>query len=53
MFTRYTNRNQFNILLTADADVRKGQTDMQYKGSSTKVASANLATGEFQRQQGH
>ncbi len=28
IFTRYTNRNHYDILLTAAADVSKGQTDM-------------------------
>ncbi len=32
IFTRRTIRNQFDMLLTAVADVRKGQTDMPYQG---------------------
>ncbi len=32
IFTRCTKRNQFDILLTAVADVSKGQTDMTYQG---------------------
>ncbi len=32
-FTIYTIRNPFDILLTAVADVSKGQTDMPYQGA--------------------
>ncbi len=36
--TRCTNRNQFDILLTAVADVRKGQIYMPYKDELQTLA---------------
>ncbi len=35
IFTRCTNRNQYDILMTAAADVSKGQTDISYKGEES------------------
>ncbi len=45
IFIRCTNRNQYDILMTAAADVSKGQTDMPCKGelqTMTKLSIRHL-----------
>ncbi len=39
---RCTNRNQFDILMTAVADVRKGQTNMPYKGEQLTITKKSM-----------
>ncbi len=42
LFTRCTNSNQFNILMTAVANVRKGQRDMLYKGEIQTLTKGSI-----------
>ncbi len=42
IFARYTNRNQFDILKTDVADVRKGQTDMPYNSDHQALTKQSM-----------
>ncbi len=45
IITRCTNRNQYDIIMTAAAYVSKGQTDMSYKGELQTLTKQSIVCG--------
>ncbi len=42
ILNRYTNRNQHDILMTAVADVSKGQAEVSYKGELKTITKLSM-----------